>query len=167
MRKVTAIVLVVMASVVLAASVMAESNEKVTGRSVLHYTKSETIEVGDAPGHVVGVGQQSGLVFYSTGEVAKKTATFHFDLLKGEGTYRGYTVITDKDGSSRFNRMSGTTAPVDGGKKFVLEGNIECNGGTGKYEGFKGTGTFKGERIGDLKTGGEAYYDFTMNCRKP
>ena len=52
-------------------------------------------------------------------------------------------------------------------KKTAFEGTIECIGGTGRFEGFKGTGTFKGERIGDLKTGGDMYADFTMNCKKP
>jgi hypothetical protein len=34
-------------------------------------------------------------------------------------------------------------------------------------EGISSAGTFKGERIGELKTGGDAYNDFTLNCRKP
>jgi hypothetical protein len=50
---------------------------------------------------------------------------------------------------------------------FVIEGTFECIGGTGRYEGFKGTGTFKGERIGKIITGGDAYNDFSMNCKKP
>lgn len=70
-------------------------------------------------------------------------------------------------GSTRFIKSVGTAGPVGDGKKFVIEGEIECIGSTGRYEGFKGTGTFKGERIGELKTGGDAYYDFTMECRKP
>ena len=61
----------------------------------------------------------------------------------------------------------GKVGPVGDGKKFVIEGEFECVGGTGRYEGYKGTGTFKGERVGVIKDGGDAYYDFTMNCRKP
>jgi hypothetical protein len=143
------------------------ADEKITGRVVAHYTKMETMEVGDVPGHVLGIAQQSGLMFYSTGEVAKKSATFHFDLMKGKGTFVDYSLYTDKDGSTRFIKAVGTAGPVDDGKKFVIEGTFECIGGTGRYEGFKGTGTFKGERIGEIKTGGDAFYDFTMNCKKP
>ena len=146
---------------------LASADERMTGRIVLHYVKTETIEVGDLPGHILGVAQQTGLTFHSTGEIGKKTATFHFDLVKGKGTFSEYSVITDQDGSTLFSKGVGTAAPVDGGKKFVIEGKIECIGGTGRYEGFKGTGTFKGERIGELKTGGDAYFDFAMNCRKP
>ena len=87
--------------------------------------------------------------------------------MKGKGTFVEYSVIADQDGSTLFSKGVGTAAPVGDGEKFVIEGKIECIGGTGKFERFKGTGTFKGERIGELKTGGDAHYDFTMNCRKP
>ena len=145
----------------------ASADGKTTGRIVAHYTKMETSEVGDVPGHVLGIAQQTGLMFYSTGEVAKKAATFHFDLVKGRGTFVDYSLYTDQDGSTRSIKAVGTAGPVGDGKKFVIEGEFECTGGTGRYEGFKGTGTFKGERIGELKTGGDAYYDFSMNCMKP
>jgi hypothetical protein len=167
MKKVAVIALVIMASVVLVPIIQA-ADEKMTGRIVLHYTKSETIEVGDnIPGHILGVAQQTGLVLHSTGGIGRKTATFTFDLVKGKGTWSEYSVITDQDGSTLFSRAVGTAGPVGDGKKFVIEGKIECTGGTGRYEGFKGTGIVTGERIGELKTGGDAYYDFTLNCRKP
>jgi hypothetical protein len=142
------------------------ADEPITGRIVLHYAKMETIEVGDVPGHMLGVAQQVGLVLYSAGGVAKKTATFTFDLSKGKGTFSEYSVITDQDGSTLFSKASGTAGPVEDGKKIVIEAKIECVGGTGRYEGFKGTGTVKGERIGDIKAGGDSHYDFTLNCKK-
>ena len=152
---------------VLLVSMTQAADEKITGRIVAHYTKMETVEVGDVPGHVLGIAQQSGLVFYSTGEVAKKAASFHFDMVKGKGTFVGYDLFTDQDGSTRYLRSTGAAGPVGDGKKYVIEGTFECIGGTGKYEGYKGTGTFKGERVGEIKTGGDVYFDFDMNCRKP
>lgn len=142
-------------------------DEKITGRVTAHFTKMETMEVGDVPGHVLGIAQQAGLMFPSTGEISKKMATFHFDMVKGKGTFVDYSLYTDQDGSTRFIKAVGTAGPVGDGKKVVIEGEFECIGGTGRYEGYKGTGTFKGERVGDIKTGGDAYYDFSMNCRKP
>jgi hypothetical protein len=71
MRKAAVIAWVVMASVVLVPITQA-ADEKMTGRIVLHYNKTESIEVGDVPGHILGVSQQTGLIFYSTGEIAKK-----------------------------------------------------------------------------------------------
>ena len=166
-RKWAAIIVILLSMALVLASATQAADEKITGRIVAHYTKMETMEVGDVPGHVLGIAQQSGLMFYSTGEVAKKAATFHFDLMKGKGTFVDYSLYTDQDGSTRFIKATGTAGPVGDGKKFVIEGTFECIGGTGKYEGDKGTGTFKGERVGEIKTGGDAYYDFSMNCKKP
>lgn len=146
---------------------ISSAEENTTGRVVAHYTKLETMEVGDVPGHVLGVAQQTGLMFDSTGEIATKAATFHFDLMKGKGTFVDYSIYTHQDGSTRFFKSVGTAGPSGDGKKFVIEGKFECIGGTGRYEGFQGTGTFKGERVGEIKTGGDAYFDFSMNCRKP
>jgi hypothetical protein len=142
------------------------ADEKITGRVIAHFTKTETMEVGDVPGHVLGVAQQAGLMFPSTGEISRKTATLHFDLIKGKGNFVDYSFYTDLDGSTRFIKSVGKVGPVGDGKKFVIDGEFECIGGTGRYEGYKGTGTFKGERIGEIKTGGDAYYDFSMDCGK-
>jgi hypothetical protein len=87
--------------------------------------------------------------------------------VKGKGTFVEYSNYIDQDGATLFTKGGGTSTPVDGGKRTVFEGTMECIGGTGRYEGFKGTGTFKGERFGELKTGGDLYVDFTMNCMKP
>lgn len=152
---------------VLLVSITQAADEKITGRIVAHYTKMETMEVGDVPGHVLGIAQQTGLVFYSKGEVATKTTTFHFDLVKGKGTFVEYGQFVHQDGAILMKKSTGTAGPVGDGKKFGIEATFECIGGTGRFEGFKGTGNFKGERVGELKTGGDAYYDFTMNCRKP
>lgn len=143
------------------------ADENMTGRFTLHSIKTETIEVGDVPGHILGVAQQTGVVFYSTGEIARKTSTDTFDYVKGKGTFVDYSLYAHQDGSTLFTKGGGTATPMDGGKGTALEGTFECTGGTGRFEGFKGTGTFKGGRIGDLKTGADYYFDLTMNCRKP
>lgn len=143
------------------------ADEKITGRVIAHFTKTETMEVGDVPGHVLGVAQQPGLMFPSKGEISRRSSTLHFDLIKGKGTFVDYSFYTDLDGSTRFIKSVGKVGPVGDGKKFVIEGEFECVGGTGRYEGYKGSGTYKGERVGAIKDGGDAYYDFTMNCGKP
>ena len=38
---------------------------------------------------------------------------------------------------------------------------------TASFEGFQGTGTYKGERVGSLKTGADTYIDASFNCKKP
>jgi hypothetical protein len=163
-----AIILATLLSVaVVLVPITAAADGNTTGRVVLHYNKTESIEVGDVPGHVLGVAQQTGLIFYSTGEIAKKTTTFHFDLVKGKGTFVEYSIFTHQDGSILFEKGGGTATSVDDGKRTAIEGTMECTGGTGRFDGFMGTGTFKGERVGELKTGGDMYADFSMNCKKP
>jgi hypothetical protein len=140
------------------------ADEYNTGRGVQHTQKAEMMEVGDVPGHTMGVTLNTGLIFYTKGEIVKTMSANIVDLVNGKGSITGRRVITFQDGSTKFVKFAGTTTPVEGGKKAVTEGTYECIGGTGRFEGWKGTGTFKGERIG---TGGDSYFDFTNNCKKP
>jgi hypothetical protein len=139
--------------------------EEVAGRNVGHTQKVEMMEVGDVPGHFMGVSQSYGLAFYTKGsekgEIIPRSWIATFDVVKGKGTFTGYEVKTFNDGSMVFVKGSGTQTPIDEGKKTAIEGTWEVTGGTGRYLGAKGTGTFKGERIGDLKTGGDNYIDWT------
>lgn len=162
-----ALFLAMLLSVMVLLPGLSSADEKMTGRIVNHSLKTETIEVGDVPGHILGVAQQTGLIFYSTGEIATTMNTAYFDYVNGKGTFTNYRVTTFQDGSTLFAKGGGTATPVDGGKRTVFEGPVECTGGTGRFEGFKGTGTYKGERVGSLKTGADTYLDFTMNCKKP
>ena len=139
--------------------------EEVAGRNVGHTQKVEMMEVGDVPGHFMGVSQSYGLAFYTKGsekgEIIPRMWTAIIDVVNGKGTFTGYEVKTFKDGSTVVVKGSGTQTPIDGGKKTAIEGTWEVSGGTGRYMGAKGTGTFKGERIGDFKTGGDNYIDWT------
>ncbi|HQT98360.1 MAG TPA: hypothetical protein PK416_10880 [Thermodesulfobacteriota bacterium] len=139
--------------------------EEVAGRNVGHSQKTEMMEVGDVPGHFMGVSQFHVLAFYTKGpdkgEIITRMGTSTFDVVKGKGTATGYEVKPFRDGSMVVLKNSGTSTPIDGGKKTAFEGTWEVVGGTGRYAGAKGTGTYKGERIGDFKTGGDYYADFT------
>jgi hypothetical protein len=142
-----------------------QAADEVAGRVVYHAQKTEAIEVGDVPGHFVGVIQQPGLFFFTkgpaSGQVATRMATVYFDAVNGKGTYTAYTVVTFQDGSTQNYKSSGTITPVDGGKRTLFEGPYEITGGTGKFAGTKGKGTGKGERLGSPKTGNDSYFDFT------
>lgn len=88
-------------------------------------------------------------------------ATVYFDVVNGKGTAFGYIVANFQDGSTLIYKSHATLTPVDGGKKATFEGTNEYVGGAGRFAGTKGKGTFKGERIGSPKTGGDTYADFT------
>ena len=144
---------------------MVQAADEIAGRTVYHTQKVETMEVGDVPGHVVGVIRQPGLIFLTKGpnrgEIVPRIATSYFDVVDGKGTAFGYMVADFQDGSTLIYKTVGSMTMMDGGKKAVFEGTYEYAGGTGRFAGTKGKGTFKGERIGPPKTGGDTYADFT------
>ena len=160
-----AVIFVTLLSVLVVLVPIAQAAEEHAGRLVQHTQKVETKEVGDVPGHITGVAETYGLIFFSkgpeSGKIATTMATSHFDVVNGKGTGTAERVITYPDGSTLTLKVVGTQTPVDGGKRTAIEGSYEFAAGTGRYEGMEGKGTYKGERIGSPKTGGDTYIDFT------
>jgi len=136
-----------------------------SGRIVQHAYKSEVEEAGDVPGHILVVVLNNGLIIFATGEIVPTMSANILDLVNGKGTITGRRVVTYPDGSSTYVEYVGTTTPVEGGKKSMSQGTYTCTGGTGRFAGRKGTGTFKAERLGSLKTGSDGYVDFSDNCK--
>jgi hypothetical protein len=127
MKRLAVIFVTLLAMTVFLVPTTKAAEEKVTGRVIAHFTKTETMEVGDFPGHVLGVAQQAGLMFPSTGEIARKAATLHFDLIKGKGTFVDYSFYTDLDGSTRFIKSVGKVGPVGDGKSSSLRGSLNAS----------------------------------------
>lgn len=144
--------------------------EEIAGRNTSHTQKIEMMEVGDVPGHFLGVNESHGMAFYTKGpdkgEIIPRMGTSVFDVVKGKGTITGYEVKTFKDGSTIVLKWSGTQTPIDGGKRTASDGTWEVAGGTGRFAGVKGSGTWKSERIGDFKTGADSYQDWSGNLTK-
>ena len=144
---------------------MTQAADEVAGRVVYHTQKAEMFEAGDVPGHIVGIAQQSGLTFFTKGpaggQIATRMMNTSYDVVKWKGSYTTYIVDSFQDGSTLIYKASGTITPIDAGNSTAFEGTYEITGGTGKFEGKKGKGSFKGERIGSPKTGGDSYADFT------
>ena len=142
-----------------------QAADEVAYRATYHVQKSETMEVGDVPGHFVGFTESPGIIFMTKGpakgEIGTRKAVSYFDIVKGKGTITGYFMYTFPDGSTMNTKATGTYTSVDGGKRNLFEGTYEETGGTGRFEGLKGKGTFKGERVGPRETGGDGYVDAT------
>jgi len=139
-------------------------------RAVYHTQKTETMEVGDVPGHVIGINETTGVIFVTkgpgSGEIGTRKSTAYFDIVKGRGSFSGYFTYTFPDGSIMFTTANGTYTPIDGGKRSAFEGTYVVTGGTGKFAGMKGKGTFKGERVGSRETGSDGYVDATGTIGK-
>ena len=142
---------------------MANADEVVKFRFVGHATSSQTQEVGDADGHVLGVARWSGLAFPDE-SVATIHWTVTFDYAKGVGPFSAYVNLTFKDGSVLRYKVNGSAKPD--GTTSVFTGSIGVLGGNGRFEGAKGDGTMSGARIGPPETGSDQYGDAIINLKK-
>jgi hypothetical protein len=147
--------------------VLAQAQDLGTSRRVQGTAEITAVEVGDVPGHVVGVVEFKGLTFFADGEVATHTNPATFDLTDGSGPHQGYVVHYFDDGSTSIERYQGTARLSADGRRTVVEGSFECIGGTGRFEGLKGEGTYRGERLGALRTGDYVYVDTAGSCTVP
>ena len=138
-----------------------------TSRRVQGTAEVTSVEVGDVPGHVVGVVQFKGLTFFEGGEIATHANPATFDLTNGSGTHQGYVIHYFDDGSTSIERYEGEARLSADGKRTVVEGTFECVGGTGRFAGLTGQGTYRGERVGALETGDYVYVDTTGSCTVP
>jgi len=128
-------------------------NEK--SRQVYHPSKVEVMQIGDAPSHVVGIADASGLSFQDSGEVANYSGKIFFDLTDGTGPHQAYAVVTFEDKSTLISLNKGvTTAHPDGTSTF--EGTFTYIGGTGRFSGVKGGGSYTGKRMAPWAPGGAA-----------
>jgi hypothetical protein len=125
------------------------------------------VEVGDVPGHVVGVVEFKGITFFADGEIATHSNPATFDLTNGSGPHQGYIVHYFDDGSTSIERYQGEAQLSADGKRTIVKGAFQCIGGTGRFEGLKGEGTYRGERLGALRTGDYVYVDTTGSCTVP
>ena len=115
--------------------------------TVTSYPQQLNIDVGDAPGHIVGV--------YEIHSVAGPNATPNCEGLKdkeswthGYRDYRdrnghtwGYTVTILENGDKIYSEYSGTTettAASDGSTKTTTDTVATWTGGTGRYQTVRG-----------------------------
>jgi hypothetical protein len=101
------------------------------GLSVLVATDQKMAKVEDRANHMVYVTEFDGAVYNAA-------------LVDVGVTAGGYKTFTEADGSKVFLKFT-----VTGGKRPDLRGTFEFTGGTGKYEGITGNGTFHDVFVSD------------------
>jgi hypothetical protein len=138
-----------------------------SGRRVQSVTSIQTVPVDDAPGHELGVVEFAGLTFFANGEIATHTNPATFDLTDGSGPHSGWVVHSFDDGSTAIERYQGRATLAADGQKTVVEGTFTCAGGSGRFAGLEGQGTYRGERFGRLEVGANVYVDFEGSCTVP
>ena len=141
-------------------------NEK--GRVVYHFVKAEVMQVGDVPGHIVGITDGRGLSFPDTGEVGTYLGKVTFDITNGTGPHQAYWVTTYEDKSTVITSCKGvTTARPDGTSTF--EGTYTYIGGTGRFAGIQGGGSYTGKRMAPLAPGvpADTFSDYVTTYTLP
>jgi len=140
--------------------------ETVKYRTVGVFTKFEYIDVGEVEGQPLGIGlyEMKGLHIYETGEIAIYKGSGQFQTMVGA---RGFGVTTFEDGSTTWAKyQSSPGTPGEGGvvKFEIIKGTFEYIGGTGRFEGIRGKGSYTGKIFGDH---GVIYLDQTAEYTLP
>ena len=112
-----------------------------------------TVEVGDHPGHLLLVGKGT-CTWNAPLEIAglKSAAYTGASTTEVNGAKfqdRGYAVITMENGDKVYARNLDMGTTTEGGKASTYEGTWSFTGGTGKFKGTKGKGTYKGSGATD------------------
>jgi len=117
----------------------AEESGHWKGRAVLVVTNAPTVKVADASDHQVGLTQFDGVVFNDGGQPFLANARYQVvDLNDSSGMVSGgYKTFTGDGGSQVFAKYTST-----GGSWPTFNGEWTFIGGTQKYKGISGKGTF-------------------------
>ncbi len=153
--------LVFAACLLLAVAAEAQA-ESLKWRQAYQIIKSESIEVGDTPGHVVGAGEGRGLAFFENGDIAVFSGKFTVDYTGGNGPHQAYFLYTFEDGSTLVLKVLGAATVEQGGKVSSFKGETAVVHGTGRFTGSKGSGSYTGKRVTPLASGAQAYMDHVL-----
>ena len=145
--KKTAAICVVAGILLIAASLLLSTTqaaaETVKSKIVVVDTRFEYIDVGEVEGNPLGITlhEGKGLTMFENGEVAFFKFSGQFQTMVGA---RGFTVNTFEDGSTQWTKYQSTVRPGEGGEVqfFIIEGAFEYIGGTGRFEGIRGKGSY-------------------------
>lgn len=134
-------------------------------RITTYVTHFEVLPVGDVEGHILGTVSRKGLVFFENGEIATYTVWVTIDLIKGNGSFQGYSLTTYQDGSTQVNKLLGT---LEAGM-YKFKG--EYVKGTKRFEGIKGTIASTGKSLTPYSkekgTFSDVYFDVTGTYTLP
>jgi hypothetical protein len=99
--------------------------------------------VPDHPGHDLSLAEIGGT--QKSSDANWNNATIHYwgitDLIEGQGTQRGYFVNSRGGDDRDWGTFEGKLATSGG--QITVEGTYQNTGGSGKFKGLSGKGTFK------------------------
>ena len=101
------------------------------------------LSLNDQPDHSLGVAEISGTQSSSDPNWNNSTITYWgtTDMRGTQGTQRGYFVNDHGSAGQDHGTFEGNVSVVAG--QFTVEGTWQYTGGTGRFAGITGSGTFK------------------------
>lgn len=127
-------------------------------RGVLVVVNKISMKVEDRTDHTVAATEFDGAVFNEEGKPFLDKARYQVVAVNDAGVLRvGYNTFTDAEGAKVFAKYSVTES-----KPPEHHGTFEFTGGTGKYEGLTGTGTFRITYISDRVGWNEFNAEYTI-----
>jgi hypothetical protein len=104
---------------------------------------------GDKPGHELTMARRMGTITYSDPIFTSGQAVVAgvSDYTAGNGPHRGYFAVSHPTGDKTFTSYEGmakATPKAGGPPDVTFEGKWTFVGGTGKFDGITGGGTYKG-----------------------
>jgi len=137
---------------------IAEDSGHWHGLGVLTVANETTIKVEDRANHVVRVLDEDGAIYNADGAPFLNKARYQVAAIIDSGvTGNGYKTFTDADGSKAFAKFTVTES-----KPPELKGTFQFTGGTGKYTGITGNGTFNLVRLSDKVAWDELVGDYKI-----
>jgi hypothetical protein len=121
------------------------AGEKVKGTATSVRTKWQPIEVGDEEGHIIAVYENTNVYHSAQGEqkpTGISTGIVDMNVKTGQGTLKGYVVISYPNGDKLHLKTEGQL--LGSGK---TEGTAVYVGGTGRFEGAKGSVVWKSKSL--------------------
>jgi hypothetical protein len=106
----------------------------------------EVVQVGD--NHIFGSGNFWGVTFNDAGsgplDKGAVVCPYTLELMNGSGGFQGSCAWGENSGDKIFSSYSGTIAASG-----ALDGVIKIAGGTGKFKGIQGQGSFQCTTLND------------------
>ena len=132
------------------------------GKGILVVVEKTSMKVEDRANHTVAATEYDGAIYNNDGNPFLDKARYQVVALNDSGVTRGgYKTFTGADGSKVFAKYSVTES-----KPPEHRGTFEFTGGTGKYEGITGSGTFRIVYISDRVGWDELSAEYTIPTPK-
>ena len=144
----TAVLIVLLAIILGLTTATVTAQEKMVDSRVQVITKVDVARLDDVEGHTMATFENKGYNLKIGSWTVNRGVS---DLIKGNGTARGYTTTNYLDGAVTYSSWEGktTTVVVDGKSIATSAGTWKLISGTGEWKNREGGGTWKSKVVGD------------------